>query len=59
MRQAKPMGYSTRQQGRPKISMGQAKETASDAAQVVRQGAIDAENYVALSSKNVHTPRLS
>jgi hypothetical protein len=39
-RKAKPMGSSTRRQGRPRISMD------SDAAQVVRQGAIDTEDYV-------------
>jgi uncharacterized protein YjbJ (UPF0337 family) len=38
---------------------GQAKESASDAAQVVRQGAIDVRIMSAISSNNVHTSRLS
>jgi ElaB/YqjD/DUF883 family membrane-anchored ribosome-binding protein len=40
------MGSATRQQGRAQDLYGQAKEAVSDAARVMRQGAVDAEDHV-------------
>jgi ElaB/YqjD/DUF883 family membrane-anchored ribosome-binding protein len=45
-RKAKPMGLVNQAAEAAQDFHGQAKETASDAAQVVRQGAIDTEDYV-------------